>query len=155
MLEEFFPVQKDAKNNHVWQFLICFFLLDRTCQQQLVFLPALLYCLGALPNLGVGFSDSSSSSSSVILVSKSSISYFIDSFALSLPFCKSISLAKSQYIAAKDFLPLLFAGIIRSILDVMLSVFEIPITGIPAFVASSIACSSVCGSEIKINCGSM
>ncbi len=40
---------------------------------------------------------------------------------------------------ARDFLPLLFAGITKSIFDVMLSVFAIPITGIPALVASVIA----------------
>jgi hypothetical protein len=43
---------------------------------------------------------------------------------------------------ARAFLPLLFAGIITSSFDVMLSVFEIPITGIPALVASVIACTS-------------
>jgi len=45
-----------------------------------------LTCITLLPRGStescVGFSDSSSSSSSVILVSKSSISYFIDSFVL-------------------------------------------------------------------------
>jgi len=36
----------------------------------------------------------------------------------------------------------LFAGIITSSFDVMLSVFAIPMTGIPALVASITACSS-------------
>jgi len=37
----------------------------------------------------------------------------------------------------------LFAGIITSRFDVRLSVFAIPTIGIPAFVASMIACSSL------------
>ena len=39
--------------------------------------------------------------------------------------------------------------------DVMLSVFAIPITGIPALVASISACSSTSGSEIRTIFGSI
>jgi len=39
--------------------------------------------------------------------------------------------------------------------DVIFSVFERPITGIPALVASINACSSTSGSEIKTIFGSM
>src|SRR5574340_76140 len=97
-----------VKNNFVCLILVLDLFLDRTSQQQLVSSPASCYCLCVLI-LGVGIlSVSSSNSSSVILVSKSSIWYFIDSAFFNLPFCISISLAKSQWVAARDFLPLLF-----------------------------------------------
>src|SRR5574338_1659081 len=91
----FFLVQRDAKNNRVLLISISVFLLDRTCQQQPVFLPALFYCLLDLSKRGV-LIGSSSISSSTILVSKSSMSYFIDLPSLSWPFCINTSLAKSQ-----------------------------------------------------------
>ena len=47
------------------------------------------------------------------------------------------------------------SGMIKSRFVVTLFVFDIPITGIPAFVASTIACPSTSGSEIMISCGSM
>ena len=61
-----------------------------------------------------------------------------------------ISLANSQYVVASALRPLLFAGIITSMFDVRLSVFAIPITGIPAFVASITACPSTSGSETRM-----
>src|SRR5574341_506259 len=154
LLVELFLAQKDAKNNHVLQILIPVFLLDRTCQLQPVFSSALFYCLLDLSKRGV-LTGSSSISSSTIFVSKSSIPYFIDSPSFSWPFCINTSLANSQYAVAKDFLPLLLAGMIRSNLEVTLSVFDKPITGIPAFVASKTACVSVCGSETTTSCGSI
>src|SRR5574340_1438248 len=97
-----------VKNNSLCLILVLDLFLDRTSQQQLVSLSALCYCLCVLI-LGVGIlSVSSSNSSSVILVSKSSIWYFIDSAFFNFPFFIIISLAKSEWVAARDFLPLLF-----------------------------------------------
>src|SRR5215467_5424822 len=84
-------------------------------------------------------SSNSAFSSSSIFVSKSSIEYFMGSSAFRSPEWVRVALARSQKIAAKAFLPLLFPGITRSTSSVTLSVSHIAITGTPSFPASTMA----------------
>ena len=73
--------------------------------------------------------------SSTNLVSKSSIEIFMSASDLIFPCFFNTSLVRSQYTVARAFLPLLFAGMTKSTLEVTLSLFAIATTGTPALVA--------------------